>query len=363
MEMLLLLLQTLLQLPASPQMPHARKTSVCDTPGGRCQLKTGHEEAVNRRERGTAQAQPPAEPGHVLECLQQQQSCLGCTNLPVHSPTAQALHVPGQGKERSQGFGSHWGRSSSRNKEQRVGSSWELREALGRSRAGPGTNPARGVPAGPNFLGTASRAPGKGLWKQREQQSWRCCRSPFTVTFPGAAERAWALPLPSSPCSKGQCPSALDQRWKQLQARALMKPALESLSLGKGGVIQHKQLSGAAPALAVVPQPPPSPSQALHEQQHCCPCPQRDGFLLHCTLSNMSRPPQFHLAQHSTLPQLLRPAASVDFSMKHDFPSHCHLPRDGIMSCFQAWEFWDCSSLLSQGTQALSSQHVPLKPL
>lgn len=144
------------------------------------------------------------------------------------------------------------------------------------------------------------------------------------------AERAWALPLLSSPCSKGQCPSALDQRWKQLQARALMKPALESLSLGKGGVIQHQQLSGAAPALAVVPRPPPSPSQALHEQQPCSPCPQRGGFLLHCTLSNMSRPPQFHLAQHSTLPRLLCPAAPVDFSMKHDFPSHCHLPRDGI---------------------------------
>lgn len=123
-----------------------------------------------------------------------------------------------------------------------VGSSWVLQEALGRSRDVPGTNPAHGAPAGPNILGTAWRAPQKALWEQREQQSWRCCCSPFTVTFPRSSRACLGSALPSSPCSKGHCPSALDQRWKQLQALALMKPALESLSLGKGGVIQHKQL-------------------------------------------------------------------------------------------------------------------------
>lgn len=127
--------------------------------------------------------------------------------------------------------------------EQRCWLSWELREALGSSRHGPGTNPARGAPAGPKFLGMALRAPGKAPREQKEQQSWRCCCcSPFTVTFPKSSRACLGSALPSSPCSKGQCPSALDQRWKQLQAPALMKPALESLSLGKGGVIQHKQL-------------------------------------------------------------------------------------------------------------------------
>lgn len=134
---------------------------------------------VNQREKGIAQAQPPADPGHILECLQQQQqSCLGWTNLPAHSLAAGALDVPGQGKQRSQGFRSHKGRNSSRNNKG-VGSSWELQEALGSSRHGPGTNPARRAPAGPNFPGTASRVPCKALWEQREQQSWRCCCSPL----------------------------------------------------------------------------------------------------------------------------------------------------------------------------------------
>lgn len=139
--------------------------------------------------------------------------------------------------------------------------------------------------------GTASRGPQKAPWEQREQQSWRCCGSPSTVMFPRSSRACLGSALPSSPCSKGQCPSALDQRWKQLQAPALMKPASESLSLGKGGVIQHKQLSRTAPALAVVPWPPPSQSQPLHEQEHCSPCSQRGGFLQHYTFSSMSRPP------------------------------------------------------------------------
>lgn len=130
---------------------------------------------------GTAEAQPPVDPGHILECLQQQQqSCLGWTNLPVHSPAAGAMDGPGHRKERGHRDSDPTGAGTAaptRNKG--VGSSWELQEALRRSRDGPGPNPARAAPAGPNFPGTAPKAPGKALWKQREQQSWRCCCSPL----------------------------------------------------------------------------------------------------------------------------------------------------------------------------------------
>lgn len=111
---------------------------------------------------------------------------------------------------------------------------------------------------------------------------------PFPVTFPRSSRACPGSALPSSPCSKGQCPSALDQRWKQLQAPALMKPALESLSLGKGGVIQHKQLSGTAPALAVLPWPPPNQSQPRHEQNTALPAPK--GVDFSCTTPSPACP-------------------------------------------------------------------------
>lgn len=79
------------------------------------------------------------------------------------------------------------------------------------------------------------------------------------------------------------------------------------------------QLSGAAPALAVVPRPPSSQSQSPNEQERCfLPRPRRLGGSLTCrTTPSPTCPghPIFHLApyQQPTLLQLLHSACLHGF--------------------------------------------------
>lgn len=229
----------------------------------------------------------------------------------------------------------------------------------------------------PTGAGTAAGTRNKGAGEEQPQAwhkpcPWCSCRAkllegscgsrgssraggaaapPSLSRFPGAAERAWALLCPPPPAPE----DSVHLLWIRLEAApgwALMKPALESLSLGKGGVLQHQQPSGTAPALPAGPWPPPRQSPALHEQEHGSPCSPRGDFS-HAAPSP-ARPGLPSFTWHN-IPHFFN---SMDFSMKHNLPSHCPgtelLPALGILRLQQP---------PGQGIQALSSQHVPIKSI
>lgn len=133
------------------------------------------------------------------------------------------------------------------------------------------------------------------------------------------------------------------------------------------------QLSGTAPALAVVPRPLSSQIQLPNEQEHCFPLlPRRlGGSLPHCTTPSPTRPghPIFHLApyQQPTLLWFLHPSCLHEFLHEAQlcFPSHCCLPKDRIteLQLHQGLGFaWTAAVLLTHRNQALSCQQVPTKP-
>lgn len=182
------------------------------------------------------------------------------------------------------------------------------------------------------------RAPGKVLWKQREQQGWRCCCSPFPVMFPRSSRACLALLCPPPPAPK----DSVHLLWIRLE----VAPGWGSDETCLGKTLPGEGWGYPAPAAfwnSSSPGcwPPPSQFPALREQEHCSPCSPRGGFLLHCTLCSMSKPPQFHLAQHSTLLQLL-----------HGFLHEAHLSfplsRDRITELLPDWKSSDCSSLLAR---------------
>lgn len=130
----------------------------------------------------------------------------------------------------------------------------------------------------------------------------------------------------------------------------MMKPALETLSLGKGGVTRPKQQhSGGAPALAVVPRSPPSQPPSPHEQEQFSSSPETTGSI-GITTPSPTRPghPIFQLAPHQQLLHLLYPQCTI--------PHHtAACPGMGSLRA-------GTTALLSHGKQAPSHQQVPMKP-
>lgn len=159
-----------------------------------------------------------------------------------------------QKRERSQRFRSHRGRNSSTNKEQRC---WLLLGAAGGSEeeqrwAWPKPCPCCSCRA--KLSGDSPEGSREGPVEAEGAAVLEVLLFPPSLSrFPGAAERAQALLCPPPPAPKDSVHLLWISAGSSSRLPALMKPALESLSLGKGGVIQHKQLSGTAPALAVLP--------------------------------------------------------------------------------------------------------------
>lgn len=143
---------------------------------------------VNQREKGTAQAQPPAEPGHRPGMSPAAAELCG-----LDKPACPQPHSPSPAPPRA-GKGEVAGIQIPQGQQQEQGTKgWLLLGAAGGSgeeQSWVWHKPCPWCSCSAKLSGNGLRGSREGSVEAEGAKPWRCCCSPFTVTSPGAAEQS-----------------------------------------------------------------------------------------------------------------------------------------------------------------------------